>query len=151
MIKYVGFWCETVVVTLTAGCVELQVLASSSRVRHNGNRVPAATFTPVSIWFTLITLEIAAQTTYMFMVIGDSMQMVLTATNHSSSINWPHRFTWMVTVPRALGPFTTGCEKLQIPSSTRDKWRHNGGTMEASENKSRGCCWRNFLPTVVIP
>ena len=70
---------------------------------------------------------------------------------HSSSINWPHRFTWLVTVLRALGPFTTGCEKLQTPVSTRNKCRHKGVTMEASDNKSRGCCWRNSLATVINP
>ena len=43
---------------LTAGCVKLQLPASSSRVRHNGERVPAAVLAPVSIWFVVETLKL---------------------------------------------------------------------------------------------
>ena len=43
--------------SLTAGCVKLQHPASSNRVRHNGERVPASVLMPVSIWFIVIVLE----------------------------------------------------------------------------------------------
>ena len=105
--------------------------ASSSRARHNADRVPAATFRQYrygSTWLCLNSQLILPTTNpCMFMVIGDSITMVLIATSHSSTINWPFRFTWLVTVPRDLRPFTTGCVKLQIPSLRRDLWRHNGG------------------------
>ena len=62
---------------MTAGCVKLQLPASSNRVRHNGERVPAAVLVPVSIWFTVIMLKPATYTlqktlSEMFMVIDDS-------------------------------------------------------------------------------
>ena len=40
-----------------AGCVKLQLPASSSRVRHNGERMSAAVLMPVSIWFIVIMLK----------------------------------------------------------------------------------------------
>ena len=48
--------------SLTAGCVKLQLPASSSRVRHNGERVPAAVLAPVSICFIVILLKSASYT-----------------------------------------------------------------------------------------
>ena len=42
---------------LTAGCVKLQLLASSRRVGYNGERVPVAVLTPVLIWFIVIMLK----------------------------------------------------------------------------------------------
>ena len=43
--------------SMTAGCVKLQLPASSNRVRHNGERVPATVLVPVSIWFIMIMLK----------------------------------------------------------------------------------------------
>ena len=42
---------------LTVGCVKMQLPALSSRVRHNGERVPDAILAPVSIWLIVIMLE----------------------------------------------------------------------------------------------
>ena len=47
---------------LTAGYLKLQVPASSSRVRHNGERMPAAALVPVSIWFIVIMFKPATYT-----------------------------------------------------------------------------------------
>ena len=47
---------------LTAGCVKRQLPASSSRVRHNGQRVPPAVLAPVSICFIVIMLKPATYT-----------------------------------------------------------------------------------------
>ena len=47
---------------LTAGCLKGQLPASSSRVRHNGQRVPPTVLAPVSIWFIVIVLKPATYT-----------------------------------------------------------------------------------------
>ena len=83
-------------------------------------------------------------TPYMFMVIGGSTQIVLIATNHAFSVNRPHCFTWLLTVPRALGPFTTGCVKLKISPLRQDTWRHNGCI-----NKRRSISWTFWTYFVV--
>ena len=37
-------------------------------------------------------------------------------------------------VPHALGPFTTGCIKLQFPSLRRDAWHNNAGKLAIALN-----------------
>ena len=44
---------------LTAGCVKLQIPASSRGMHHNGERVPAAVLAPVQIWSNVIMLKTA--------------------------------------------------------------------------------------------
>ena len=118
--------------SLTAGCVKLQIPASSNRVRRNGERVPVAVLVPVSIWFIVIMLKPATYTSQkhsqisLCMVIDDSTEILLIATNQSTCINWP-QFYVPDDVPCALWPFAAGCVKLQLPSLRRNAWHHNGG------------------------
>ena len=58
---------------------------------HNVDRMPIAILMPRSIWFIVIMRKSAAYTSkkttsYMLMVIADSIQMILIATNYSSYI-----------------------------------------------------------------
>ena len=61
---------------------KLQLPASSNRLRHNGERVPAAVLVPVSIWFIVIMLKPANNTSQ----------------KHSHICLWwlmiPHRLFW---------------------------------------------------------
>ena len=54
-----------------AGCVKLQLPASSSRVCHNGERVPVTILLTVSIWFIVIILRPETYTSEKQYVYGD--------------------------------------------------------------------------------
>ena len=87
------FWRETVVVVPDGGMCKATTPASSNRVRHTGERVPAAVLVPVSIWFIVIMLKPA---TY-------------TSQKHSHIFLWslmvPHRLFWQrqITLPALTG------------------------------------------------
>ena len=75
--------------------------ASSSRVRHKGERLPVAVLAPVSIWLIVFMLKPATYTSkmiaYMFMMIDESICIICITKNHSSCINWPQSFTCVTT------------------------------------------------------
>ena len=57
-----------------ARCAKLQLPVSSSRVRHNGERMPAAVLAPASMWFIVIMLKPAIYTfkkMYISCIYGD--------------------------------------------------------------------------------
>ena len=78
---------------LTAGCVKRQLPASSSRVRHNGQRVPPAVLAPVSIRFIMIMLKPATYTSTKQYLICLWWLMI------------PHKlfWWWQITLPALTG------------------------------------------------
>ena len=140
----VDVWCEAVV-PLTAGCVKLKLPASSSRLCHNGNRVPVAVLTPVLLRFVVIMLKPAAHTSrnqpHMFMGMGDSIQMILTETNNSPSFNWLHNFTCLTTCPLLSGH--DGMCKATTPVVKEicmtSQWRQEGDVSRFGRDFERIC------------
>ena len=82
---------------LMAGCVKLQLPASSSRMRHNGERVPVAVLVAVSICFIVIMLKPVTCTSERQSHVCLWWLMIpykwFGETNHSSCMNWPHSCT----------------------------------------------------------
>ena len=115
---------------LTAGCVKLQIPASSSRVRHNGERVQAdwRQYRYGSLWLYLNLQLIHLENTHLY-VSGD-WWFHINYSNIDKSL-FLHKLATQSYVPddvtRALRPFTTGCVKLQLPLLRRDTCRHNRG------------------------
>ena len=95
----------------------LQLPASSSRVRHNGEHMPAAVLVSVSIWFLVIMLKPATYTSkdnpiYVY----DDWWFRINAFGRDKSsflLRLATQFSMPDDGPGALGPFTARCVNLQ--------------------------------------
>ena len=83
------YWHKAGAVTLLARCVRLLLLASSSRVHHNGasRHIYTGWRLCIKLW---LMLKNKNKKTHMFMVLDDSTSMIMIANNHSYCINQPH-------------------------------------------------------------
>ena len=127
------FGAELYWLSLTAGCVKPQLPAPSNRVRHNGKRIPAAVLVPVSIWFIVFMLKPATYASQKHSQIC-LWWLLIPQKNYFDSDN--------VTLPALTG---------HTVLHPRDLLSCALGDVPATDNKSRGCCCRNSLPTVIHP